>query len=316
MFKLEPAFKDYLWGGTKLREKYGKDCSMEKVAESWELSTHKDGLSIIGSGKNKGETLLSYVRKNGKEVLGKKCSSDDVPILIKFIDAKQELSIQVHPDNKYAFENENDSGKTEMWYILEAEPDAKLIYGFKKDTTKAQFEEAIKQNKLENLVNEVSVKEGDVFFITPGTMHAIGKGIVIAEIQQRSNVTYRIYDFGRLGVDGKPRELHIKKALDVTNLSACKDYKKEYFFENDGNTEKANLCKCEYFNVDLLKINGECDMMCTEDSFNCITILDGNAHIIKNDEKICVGKGDTVFVPAGYGKYLMKGKAKMIVTSL
>nr|WP_317359948.1 type I phosphomannose isomerase catalytic subunit [uncultured Tyzzerella sp.] len=316
MFKLQPSFKDYLWGGTKLRTDFGKDCSLDKVAESWELSTHKDGLTIIGSGDYKGETLLSYVEKYGKEVLGTKCSLEkDIPILIKFIDAKEALSIQVHPDNEYALKNENDFGKTEMWYVIDAEPDAKLIYGFKEDITKEQFKNAIETNTLEKLVNEVDVKGGDVFFITPGTMHAIGKGIVIAEIQQRSNVTYRIYDFGRVGADGKTRELHIDKALDVTKLECAKNTKKQYTLNKFEGYERGNLAICEYFNVDLLNVNGSVILNCDETSFNCITILEGNCNI-NGKESLEAKKGESIFIPASYGQYTINGKCKIILSTL
>ena len=316
MFKLQPSFKDYLWGGTKLKTIYQKDCNLDKVAESWELSTHKDGLTLIGSGDNKGETLISYIEKNGKNVLGSKCSLDnDIPILIKFIDAKQPLSIQVHPDNSYALKNENDFGKTEMWYIIDAEPDAKLIYGFKENVTKEEFEKAIRENTLENLVNEVDVKAGDVFFITPGTMHAIGKGIVIAEIQQRSNVTYRIYDFGRVGVDGKPRELHIDKALDVTKLEASKNAKKEYVMKKFDGYEKGLLSSCEYFNVTLFNIDTKACLNCDETTFNCLTVVDGDC-VISGKDSLNVSKGESIFIPANYGEYTINGKCKVILSTL
>ncbi|WP_250278645.1 type I phosphomannose isomerase catalytic subunit [[Clostridium] colinum] len=316
MFKLQPSFKDYLWGGTKLKTMYDKNCDLDKVAESWELSTHKDGLTIIGSGEYKGQTLLSYIETYRKKVLGNKCPLDkDIPILIKFIDAKDALSIQVHPDNDYALKNENDFGKTEMWYIIEAEPDAKLIYGFKNNISKEEFKKAIEENTLENLVNEVNVKAGDVFFITPGTMHAIGKGIVIAEIQQRSNVTYRIYDFGRIGADGKARELHIDKALDVTKLESVENPKKQYTLNEFDGYKKGNLSTCEYFNVDLLDIKTQVNLNCDETSFHCITILDGNC-IISGKDSLNIKKGESIFIPASYGNYTIAGKCKAILSTL
>lgn len=314
MFKLKPSFKDYLWGGTKLRENYNKNCDLEKVAESWELSTHKDGLTFIDKTN---ESLISYVQKNGKKVLGTKCKlENDIPILIKFIDAKEALSIQVHPDNEYAFKNEKDFGKTEMWYIIEAEKGAKLVYGFKKDLSSEEFKTAIQNNTLESLVNEVEVNAGDVFFITPGTMHAIGKGIVIAEIQQRSNVTYRIYDFGRIGVDGKLRELHIEKALDVTNLNASTNAKVKYTFKNYDGFKKANLVNCEYFNVDLLEIESKAKLNCNEESFNCITVLDNDVVIKNNNKTLNIIKGESVFLPANSGEYEISGKSKVILSTL
>lgn len=316
MFKLKPSFKDYLWGGTKLRTFFGKDCNFDKVAESWELSTHKDGLTIIETGKHKGETLLSYVEKYGKDILGSKCKLDkDIPILIKFIDAKDALSIQVHPDNEYALKNENDFGKTEMWYIIDAEPGAKLIYGFKEDITKEQFKKSIEENTLEKLVNEVEVSAGDVFFINPGTMHAIGKGIVIAEIQQRSNVTYRIYDFGRVGADGKLRELHIDKALDVTKLKASKNPKQQYTLQQFDGYKKALLSSCEYFNVELLDILEKATLTCDSTTFHCLTVLDGQC-TIKGEDILDVKKGESIFIPANYGKYTITGKCKIILSTI
>lgn len=317
MFKLKPAFKDYLWGGTKLKEEYGKKSDLNIVAETWELSTHPDGLTIIDSGEYKGETLLSYVQKNGEKILGKKCSCQkDIPILIKFIDAKEALSIQVHPNNEYALKNENDFGKTEMWYVVEAEKDAKLIYGFNQDISKEDFEKAIKENTLSQYINEIDVQVGDTFFITPGTMHAIGKGILIAEIQQRSNVTYRIYDFGRIGLDGKPRELHIDKALDVTNLNKTIKTKVEYKFEKINDSEIATLVKCEYFDVKLLKLNNSIKLQSTDESFHSILVLDGECEIFNQNENLSLNKGESAFIPANFGEYEIKGNGKIILTTL
>ena len=202
-----------------------------------------------------------------------------------------------------------------MWDVIDAQPDAKLIYGFKEDITKEQFKNAIETNTLEKLVNEVDVKGGDVFFITPGTMHAIGKGIVIAEIQQRSNVTYRIYDFGRVGADGKTRELHIDKALDVTKLECAKNAKKQYTLNKFEGYERGNLAICEYFNVDLLNINDSVTLNCDETSFNCITILEGNCNI-NGKESLEAKKGESIFIPASYGQYTINGKCKIILSTL
>ena len=214
--KLKAPCKDYIWGGTRLRDEYQKGEGMEKIAESWELSCHKDGQSIVASGDFFGYTLSSFIEKNGKQILGTNCEKfDDFPILIKLIDAKDNLSVQVHPDNEYALRVEKEYGKTEMWYIVDCDPDAELIYGFKEVVTEEVFKKSIETNTLLEITNSVPVKKGDVFFIEAGTLHAIGKGILIAEIQQNSNTTYRVYDYGRLGTDGKPRELHIEKALKL-----------------------------------------------------------------------------------------------------
>ncbi len=204
ILKLKPTYKDYLWGGEKLRTKYGKETDISPLAESWELSCHPDGLSVIFGGEYDGKTLESYIKEN-KGCLGNLCKSDELPILIKLIDAQDNLSVQVHPNDEQAKKWENQNGKTEMWYVVEAEDDAKMTCGMKQDTTKEELKKAIENNTVEELLNTVSSKKGDIFFVEAGTVHAIGKGNIIAEIQQNSNVTYRLYDYGRIGKDGKPR---------------------------------------------------------------------------------------------------------------
>ena len=207
---LKPVIKDYLWGGRRLIDEFGFETDKDPAAEGWMLASHKDGTNIVANGKYKGSKIDDVLKKWYKDY--------DLPILIKLIDAKDRLSVQVHPDNKYALENEGEFGKTEMWYIVDCEPGAKLIYGFTEKIGKNEFAKRIEENTLDAVMNYVPVKKGDVFFIKAGTLHAIGKGILIAEIQQNSNTTYRVSDYGRLGADGKPRELHIDKALDVTEL--------------------------------------------------------------------------------------------------
>lgn len=205
ILKLKPSCKDYLWGGHRLVEEYGKEYDGDVLAESWELSCHPDGPSVIVNGDHVGKTLQQYIEEEGKGVLGTHCGRfRDFPILIKFIDAKDNLSIQVHPDNRYALKNEGQYGKTEMWYVMDAGKDAFLYYGFKKEVSKEEFEKRIKENTLLEVLNAVPVQKGDVLFIESGTIHAIGKDILIVEIQQNSNVTYRVYDYGRGGNDFRP----------------------------------------------------------------------------------------------------------------
>lgn len=317
MIKLTPAFKDYLWGGTKLKTEYGKQSELQIVAESWEVSTHPDGLSKIVNGEYAGKSLLEYVSEQGRSVLGTKCSlEDDMPILIKFIDAKDDLSIQVHPDNEYALKYEGDYGKTEMWYVLEAEEGAELIYGFNRDITKEEFKQAIQDNTLTEVINSVKVQTGDVFFIEPGMMHAIGKGIIIAEIQQRSNVTYRIYDFGRLGVDGKPRELHIDKALDVTTLSKARESKVNYILMDYEGYKKGILASCEYFHVEVIEVSESVVLEVDETSFNSLLVVDGNGYIVTNGEEMELTKGESIFLPAGIGEYAINGECRVILSKL
>ena len=312
--KLTAPCKDYIWGGNRLREEYGKISEADKIAESWELSCHKDGESVIADGEFAGTTLTSFIEKAGREVLGENCRRFEYfPILIKLIDAKDNLSVQVHPNNEYAQRVECEYGKTEMWYIVDCDPGAELLYGFKHDITKEEFERRIKDNTLLEVTNSVEVHKGDVFFIESGTLHAIGKGILIAEIQQNSNTTYRIYDYGRVGADGKPRQLHIDKAVEVTELTPPQYPYKPMGNEEvkDGHTEQL-LSRCEYFRVKKLNVNEKCTLEAGKGSFNSILVLDGEGEL----DDVKLRKGDSCFIPSGYGKYTFIGKAEIIVTDI
>ncbi len=312
--KLTAPCKDYIWGGTRLREEYGKISDADRIAESWELSCHKDGESIIFNGDFAGKTLSEFIKENGKDVLGKNCDKfDNFPILIKLIDAKDNLSVQVHPDNDYALRVEGEYGKTEMWYIVDCDPGAELLYGFKGNIVKEEFERRIKDNTLLEVTNSVPVHKGDVFFIEAGTLHAIGKGILIAEIQQNSNTTYRIYDYGRVGADGKPRQLHVEKAVEVTKLTPP-----EYPTKAMGEIEQKDGCsvqllsKCDYFRVNKVCVWEHCVLEASAKSFNSVLVLDGEGEI----DGVKLKKGDSCFIPAGYGEYTFKGKAEMVVTDI
>lgn len=318
IFRLTPAFKDYIWGGTRLRDEYGKKCEFDKVAESWELSCHKDGASVVADGADKGLTLQEYIDKHGKQVLGSDCQKfDEFPVLIKLIDAKDNLSVQVHPNDEYALKVEGEYGKTEMWYIVDCDEGAELLYGFKHEISKEEFAARIADNTLLEVTNNVPVHKGDVFFIEAGTLHAIGKGILIAEIQQNSNTTYRIYDYGRVGKDGKPRELHIDKAKDVTRLAPAKKYAEADTVINEGYNSKL-MASCDYFTTYVLNINGKAELEADDKSFNSLLILDGEAEITSNDgsEKIKAVKGDSVFVTSGSGKYSVSGNCQAILTKV
>lgn len=313
VLKLTPAFKDYLWGGTRLRDDFQKDCDFDKIAESWELSCHKDGSSTIANGEFKGLTLSEYIDKAGKSVLGTDCEKfENFPILIKLIDAKDNLSVQVHPDNEYAQRVEGEYGKTEMWYIVDCDEGATLLYGFKDTITKDEFAQRIADNTLLEVTNAVPVKKGDVFFIQAGTLHAIGKGILIAEIQQNSNTTYRIYDYGRVGKDGKPRELHVEKAKDVTDLCPAKAYPETPVEQKDGYTSKL-LSSCDYFTTYAVDVDSKAVLEADEKSFLSLLILDGECEITA-DDTVKAKKGDSIFVPAGTGKVIVDGKCKAILT--
>ena len=316
---MKPAFKDYIWGGTRLRDDFGKDCDFDKVAESWELSCHKDGNSVIANGEFAGMSLSEYIEKQGKAVLGTNCARfENFPVLIKLIDAKDNLSVQVHPDNEYAQRVEGEYGKTEMWYVVDADEGATLLYGFKHEISKEEFRDRIENNTLLEVTNAVPVKKGDVFFIRSGTLHAIGKGILIAEIQQNSNTTYRIYDYGRVGKDGKPRELHIDKALDVTKLCPAEPYPETEWVTADSKTgwKKKLLSSCEYFTVNALDIPESAELTADEKSFVSLLFLDGTSTISYDGGKLDVKKGDSVFIPAGFGSFKIDGKCSAVMTTI
>lgn len=317
ILELQGECKDYLWGGTRLREEYGKESDKEIIAESWELSARKDGNSIIKNGDFKGKTLAEYIEANGIKVLGTRCEKyGGLPVLIKLIDAKKDLSVQVHPNDEYAFENEGEPGKTEMWYVIDCEPDAKLVYGLNEELTREEFRECIENNTLTEKLNYEPVRKGDVFYIPSGTIHAIGKGILIAEIQENSNTTYRVYDYNRKDKDGNTRPLHIEKALDVANLSPAPQQERhdtEMYFENPAKI----LCKCDYFIVIKIEIRrGTVNLFADASSFHHILVIDGEGNIECGDEKIEVKKGSSIFIPAGNGVYKISGKLDIICTKV
>ena len=284
------AFKDYIWGGTKLKEEFHKVTDMTPVAESWELAAHKDGTSGF-AGEN--FDLADLFEKDRALVGTKAAAFERFPMIIKLIDAKSNLSVQVHPSDEYALANENSYGKTEMWYVAEAEEGAGLYIGFNRDITEEEFRSAIANNTLQDLLNFIPVHPGEWFFIEAGTVHAIGKGVVIAEIQQNSNLTYRLYDYGRVGADGKPRQLHVEKGVKVSKLKK---------YAPDKRTA------CEYFSCESAEISGEKKVFADETSFLAVIVLDGSFTV----EGAEYAKGDTVYIPAGYGEAVLRGAAKVI----
>ena len=310
LLKLSPSFKDYIWGGHRLVEEYNKKYDGEILAESWELSCHPDGPSYIVNGAFAGKTLKEYIQSEGKGVLGSNCERfEDFPILIKFIDARDNLSIQVHPDNAYALKEEGQYGKTEMWYIMDCKEGAFLYYGFKEEISREEFEQRIKEDTLLEVLNKVMVKKGDVLFIEAGTIHAIGKDIVIAEIQQNSNVTYRVYDYGRVGKDGKKRELHIEKALDVTRRAPA-----------ENRSFRPHVASCEYFTVDSLYLDGrtmkKVEGAVDEASFVSVIFMEGRGVIRCGGEALEFQKGDSFFLSAGSGDYEIEGSCQALVTKV
>lgn len=314
--KLQPVFKEIVWGGNRLKNDYGFKSDLNNIAEAWMLCARNDGDNIVVNGEYEGKSFTELVKEH-KKLLGTKGEGyEEFPLLIKFIDAKSDLSVQVHPDDAYAKEHENSYGKTEAWYILDCDEGAQLIYGFNKNLTREEFKKSIEDNTFLDYVNKVNVKKGDVFFINAGTLHAIGGGILLAEVQQNCNTTYRVYDYGRL-VDGKPRELHIEKALDVTDTVPPTR-------SGDPDGEKVKLqgavsqelCSCEFFAMSTLNVDGEYTFDVDENSFVSLLITSGCGSVQCCDTTVDITSGDSIFIPANAGKTVLKGTFEVLVSTL
>lgn len=317
MVKLSPFVADNIWGGTRLITEYGIKTDKDPAAEAWVLSCHPAGPSTILNGEFAGKTLQEIYLAD-KSICGKKGEKYEFfPLLIKFIDAKRDLSIQVHPDDEYAMRVEGEYGKTEAWYILDCEPGDELILGFNRNVTVDEFKKAAQSDEMMSICNRVKVKKGDVFFIESGTMHAICKGILLAEVQQNSNTTYRIYDYGRLGKDGKPRELHVDKAADVTKLcppSIPDSSKRET--EKFDNATRSKLTSCDLFTMYELSIDGDYSSVSDADSFVSLLCLEGSGEVKSGNESLTMKKGESLFIPAGKGVFTVSGKIKLLETRL
>lgn len=316
--KLQPVYKDYIWGGTKLKNMYKKGADRQgRIAESWELSAHPDGESLIADGKEKGMPLSEYLKKQGGNMIGSKSSKIEPPVLIKFIDARENLSVQVHPDNAYAIEHEHDYGKTEMWAVISHEPGAALYYGVKEKLTKEEMRKRIREHTVMDVLNRVEVQDGDVFFIPAGTIHAIGAGMVICEIQQRSNVTYRLYDYGRVGPDGRERKLHIEKALDVANLDPVVPYQKEEVELCSSLEYQLKLLgSCEYFHVFQYDFKSRIELSTSRKTFLCLIMIKGGAVLQYPVGEMEMQAGETVFLPAQEMNYQIWGQGEFLAVSL
>ena len=313
ILKLTPAIKDYIWGGTRLSKEFDMVSFTDRQAEAWVLSCHEAGHSIVENGEDKGKTLAEVIAEKGKSCLGTNCEKFSFfPILIKLIDARDNLSVQVHPDDDYAMKVEGEYGKTEAWYIMDCDEGAEIIYGFKKDITEEEFRKSIEENTLLDYVNRVKVKKGDIFFIEAGTLHAICKGILLAEVQQNSNTTYRVYDYGRLQ-NGKPRELHVEKALDVTSTKAIDASGKPMgeTVKKDGFSETL-LTTCELFTMKRLDIEEKAAVTADSTSFVSLVCLEGNGVVMHGDTCVTLYKGESLFIPASYGEVEILGNLTVL----
>lgn len=348
-FLLKPAGKDYLWGGSRLNDDFSKGIDMAPLAETWECSTHPDGPSRVGSGEHEGR-LLSEVLKEHPEYLGihgkkeespfpqenglrrkeggscreqkRHCSEKpgELPILIKFIDAKQDLSVQVHPDDHYAFEKEHGQrGKTEMWYVLDAAKDGKLVYGLCRDVEPEELKGSLEQGTVEKYLQKVPIHKDDIFFIHPGTVHALGAGTLIAEIQESSNLTYRMYDYNRVDKNGKKRDLHIDKAMDVVNTRRSAEPRQPMrVLKYRPGWASEFLCRCKYFQVERMLLNTErcrslADFQTDGHSYQVLLCISGCGMLLAEDgENLQFFRGDCIFVPADSVPIKIHGSAQLL----
>ncbi len=297
--KLKSALKEYIWGGDELRLSYGKDYGPKKVAESWELSFNEAGPSLIDSGEDAGKPLKDVAKE---EDIGSAASKFEFfPVLIKLISSDSNLSVQVHPNDEYALKHENQFGKTEMWHVLSAKPGSGLYVGWKKETNPEEVKKAIEEGTLLELLNFVEVKPGDDYFIPSGTVHAIGAGVTLIEIQENSTLTYRLYDYNRVDANGNKRELHVEKALKVLSY---KTYEKAEF-------KKPLIGECSFFSSSIHHFDGELVVEADKSSFKALTLVSGECEF----DGIKSKKGDSFFVPAGQ-KATLKGQGEVVITEV
>ncbi|OXA97415.1 mannose-6-phosphate isomerase [Flavobacterium oncorhynchi] len=309
--QFEPILKERIWGGEKLKTILNKPISSKITGESWELSTVEGDISIVSNGELKGKTLMELIGETPNELLGTKVHErfgKQFPLLFKYLDAREDLSIQVHPNDKLAKERHNSFGKTEMWYIMQADTDSRIIVGFKENSSKEEYLKHLRDNTLVSILDNVKAKAGDVFFLETGTVHAIGAGLVVAEIQQTSDITYRLYDFDRVDAQGNKRELHVDLALDAINYNKV-NTQKEY----DSKTNTSNVVvDCPYFTTNYIPLESNTEIFKSGETFTVYMCIDGSFEIEYDDFKHTYIKGDTVLIPAAVRSFVLNGKASIL----
>lgn len=306
-----PILKERIWGGEKLKTVLNKSIESVTTGESWELSTVEGDVSVVANGALEGRTLMQLIDESPNEILGTAVYQKfgkQFPLLFKYLDAREDLSIQVHPNDELAKERHNSFGKTEMWYIMQADADARIIVGFKEESNAEEYVSNLKNKSLLSILDAVKVKSGDVFFLETGTVHAIGAGLVVAEIQQTSDITYRIYDFDRVDAQGNERELHIDQALDAINYDKVDTYKQ---YAKEAN--RSNLVvDCPYFTTNFIPLDGEINVSKNGETFTVYMCVEGVFEIAYNGVKYSYKKGDTVLVPAAIDSFVLSGKASVL----
>ncbi len=312
---LKPCYRDYMWGGSRLRKEFGKDDGPTPIAESWELVSREDAQSVAQNGALAGKTLKDLRLIDAAQYWGTDCQNDMFPLLVKLIDAKRDLSIQVHPSEQSALAQFGEQGKAEMWYVVDCLPHSYIYYGFSTRIDEDELIERVNQGNICDVLNKVPVERGDVFYILPGTIHAIGSGIVIAEIQQNSDTTFRIYDYLRQDACGEMRPLHLQRAKSVIDYTPilpteCKVNSSAMF---DG-FSMTKMFSCRYFHAYRFDISGSARLMSDGKSFQHLLFVEGSGVLRVREEEIPFRKGDSFFIPAALGGYAVEGVSKMLLS--
>ena len=309
--QFEPILKERIWGGTKLNTFLNKPITSNITGESWEISTVENDVSVVANGSLKGKSLNELINEFPEAVLGTKVYAQfgkQFPLLFKYIDAREDLSIQLHPNDELAKKRHNSFGKTEMWYVMQADTDARLIVGFKEKSSPEEYIKNLNNKTLLTILDSKKVKQGDVFMLDTGTIHAIGAGIVIAEIQQTSDITYRVYDFDRVDANGKTRELHIDLALEALNyekIQAQRFYSKTENIANE-------IVNCNYFTTSFIPLDGNIELHKNQTSFTVYMCVEGDFKLTFDNESFSYKKGDTVLIPAAITDFQLSGKASIL----
>jgi mannose-6-phosphate isomerase len=309
--QFEPILKERIWGGEKLKTILNKPITSKITGESWELSTVEGDVSVVANGDLKGKSLMELIDESPNEILGTevyKRFGKQFPLLFKYLDAREDLSIQVHPNDKLAKERHNSFGKTEMWYVTQADADARIIVGFKENSSKEEYLKHLNDKTLVSILDTVKAKPGDVFFLETGTVHAIGAGLVVAEIQQTSDITYRLYDFERKDAQGNTRELHVDLALDAINYNKVDTQKK---YETKTNTSNV-VVDCPYFTTNFLPLENKLEVSKSGESFTVYMCIEGSFEIEYDGFKQTYIKGDTILVPAEINAFILNGNASIL----
>jgi mannose-6-phosphate isomerase len=309
--QFEPILKERIWGGTKLKDVLNKPISSAITGESWEISAVDKDVSVIANGHFKGQNFNQLLLNYPKEILGEKVYSlfgTQFPLLFKYLDAREDLSIQVHPNNELAKKRHNSFGKTEMWYVMQADQNARLIVGFKEKSSKKEYLEHLESKSLISLLDTKKVSKGEAFFLDTGTVHALGAGVLIAEIQQTSDITYRLYDFDRLDANGSKRELHVDLALDAINYNAVHSEINYSKIKNEVNT----MVRCPYFTTNFIPLNGNLSFNANPLTFRVYMCVEGEFELILNSEKYRYSMGQTFLIPAQMDDFTLSGKASIL----